>query len=430
MLRPAVPVNKGVGSSIQNMNVPSVNRPGLGGAGRPKQHYARTFLAFLVAFILGTLASGPAAHATFVGDFVFCDVNADGIYDQAAGDYGLNDVAVHIVCKTADDSTCVDMVTLTGGLDPSAAGALLYLDLFCGPILTWHPNGDLSGRYLIDISGACFNVGLHPWTCTVSLDPSTLPPECAAPVVPVAGGLPVDGNQDGDWCDAEDGPFPEGQGLGNLGPNSVCQDYPDGPPGTLSYTVTLHPPYVDECALYADFGVSPELCGNGRIDAGEECDDGPANSDTTPDACRTDCTLASCGDGVVDTGEACDDGPANSDTTPDACRTTCVVPYCGDGVPDSGEECDNGPANSDITPDACRTDCSAASCGDGVTDPANGEECDDGPANSDTTPDACRTSCKLPSCEDGVTDLAHGEECDDGNDVAGDGCTGCNLDNT
>ena len=49
-------------------------------------------------------------------------------------------------------------------------------------------------------------------------------------------------------------------------------------------------------------------CGDGVIDSDEECDDGSANSDITPDACRTDCRQAYCGDAVVDTGEDCDDG--------------------------------------------------------------------------------------------------------------------------
>lgn len=86
--------------------------------------------------------------------------------------------------------------------------------------------------------------------------------------------------------------------------------------------------------------VSP-LCGNGSLDGSEECDDGPDNSDTEPDACRTDCTLPGCGDGVTDSGEECDDGAANSDTDPDACRTDCRSPICGDGVTDSGEDCDD-----------------------------------------------------------------------------------------
>lgn len=45
-------------------------------------------------------------------------------------------------------------------------------------------------------------------------------------------------------------------------------------------------------------------CGDGTIDPGEECDDGALNSDTTPDACRTNCQLPSCGDGVEDTAVA------------------------------------------------------------------------------------------------------------------------------
>lgn len=52
--------------------------------------------------------------------------------------------------------------------------------------------------------------------------------------------------------------------------------------------------------------------------------------------------LASCGNGVQEPDEACDDGAANSDTAPDACRTTCRLPSCGDGVTDGGEDCDDG----------------------------------------------------------------------------------------
>ena len=64
-----------------------------------------------------------------------------------------------------------------------------------------------------------------------------------------------------------------------------------------------------------------------------------------------------CGNGVVENGEECDDGAANSDTDPDACRATCVNPACGDGVIDDGEACDDGDANTDDDPAACRPDC-------------------------------------------------------------------------
>jgi hypothetical protein len=94
--------------------------------------------------------------------------------------------------------------------------------------------------------------------------------------------------------------------------------------------------------------VDDAACGNGKPDTGEECDNGATNSDTTPDACRTDCQLPHCGDGVTDSGEECDSGATNSDTTPDACRTDCRLPRCGDGIIDSGETCE--PA---LTPTRC-----------------------------------------------------------------------------
>ena len=187
------------------------------------------------------------------------------------------------------------------------------------------------------------------------------------------------------------------------------------------------------------------LCGNGQIDglctgdlatpcqgdddctsAGgtcrlEECDDGDGNSDTAPNACRTDCTNPSCGDSVIDDqfSEVCDDGATNGSSAP--CLSDCQAATCGDGNtctaagcstgPGSGaEQCDNGSANSDTAPDGCRTNCGNAFCGDGVSD--SGEECDNGSGNSDTAPDACRTSCLNAFCGDGVQDIA--EACDDG----------------
>jgi hypothetical protein len=118
-----------------------------------------------------------------------------------------------------------------------------------------------------------------------------------------------------------------------------------------------------EAALMRDIGWVP-FCGNGQADPGEACDNGAANSDTAPGACRTTCTTAHCGDGVTDPGEACDDGAGNSDTAPGACRTTCLEAACGDGVRDPGESCDNGSANG--SDGRCAVDCritSAAGCG-------------------------------------------------------------------
>src|SRR5690606_40158381 len=78
-------------------------------------------------------------------------------------------------------------------------------------------------------------------------------------------------------------------------------------------------------------------------------------------------------DGVLDSGESCDDGDANSDTAPDACRSaTCRPASCGDGVIDSGETCD--PGGGERAQDDC-----VSRCGDfvdaGVAPPATEGGC-------------------------------------------------------
>jgi cysteine-rich repeat protein len=131
---------------------------------------------------------------------------------------------------------------------------------------------------------------------------------------------------------------------------------------------------------------------------------------------------ATCGDGVVDPScEECDDGAANSDVVPDACRTTCLLPRCGDGVADTGEACDDG--GDDDPCDGCTPGCvvpPGLTCGDGIRTLECGELCDHGAANG-PGPDACRADCALPACGDGTRDT--GEECDDGNVRSCDGCS-------
>jgi len=210
-------------------------------------------------------------------------------------------------------------------------------------------------------------------------------------------------------------------------------------------------------------------CGDACLDGNEECDNGTQNSDSRPDACRTDCRLPRCGDDVVDTGEQCDDGSRNSNFVPDACRTDCRLPRCGDGIIDvgRGEQCDLGAANSDAIGSPCTTSCIVPYCGNGIVDAGEicdeastsntgwctrscrpnvcgdgfvytnvevcdggncdyacfrdptlcgngvleaGEECDEGNANAETPGAPCRTDCMLPRCGDGVVDA--GEECD------------------
>jgi cysteine-rich repeat protein len=123
-------------------------------------------------------------------------------------------------------------------------------------------------------------------------------------------------------------------------------------------------------------GTVPEheaVCGDGRVDADEACDDANDRSD---DAC-VGCEQARCGDGVVRAGfEACDDG---NDDPGDGCTDRCALGNCGDGVVDPGEECDDA---NDVETDACPGACLDARCGDGVVFEGV-EECDGGPGNDD-----------------------------------------------
>jgi cysteine-rich repeat protein len=64
------------------------------------------------------------------------------------------------------------------------------------------------------------------------------------------------------------------------------------------------------------------FCGNGVVDAGEECDDGPRNSTSSDAHCRPDCSISHCGDGILDSVEICDDGNrVNDDGCDRYCRT-------------------------------------------------------------------------------------------------------------
>lgn len=184
------------------------------------------------------------------------------------------------------------------------------------------------------------------------------------------------------------------------------------------------------------------ICGDGKKELLEECDDEWKNNNAAAGGCALSCKKNRCGDGIQQnqcwsgsnwrecyyyTGEGCDDGNIVSD---DGCHADCQVERCGDrwvdvNGPDNifgnadDEGCDDGNLNNF---DVCPNDCSSL-CGDGVKEAQ--EECDDGNL---VDGDGCTSFCKTDLCGDGVVQSSGlqspwDEECDDGERRDGDGCS-------
>lgn len=116
-----------------------------------------------------------------------------------------------------------------------------------------------------------------------------------------------------------------------------------------------------------------DLCPNGRVDPGEECDFGlnsnysPLNCYDVGDYYRCDCYCSivdctwrysgctNCGNGVLDEGEECDHGGSNGGNYCDGCYACdAVTNRCGDGHVCDDEECDDG---NTIDGDGCSAQC-------------------------------------------------------------------------
>lgn len=214
------------------------------------------------------------------------------------------------------------------------------------------------------------------------------------------------------------------------------------------------------------------VCGDGKVEAPETCDD----DNTVPgDGCDGNCKIEGgsnpgvCGNGKIESGETCDlgeDSAGNSLNDGNAgCSTTCKVvtgwscpgagqactknPFCGDTLVTTtlGEQCDDG--TNDGTR-GCDVDCKRITgwkcpptggacvvdlfCGNGKVDA--GEQCDD---RNFKNYDGCDSTCFVESgfacpstggaCERlcGNGKLDPGETCDDSNTLSDDGCSGtCN----
>lgn len=219
-------------------------------------------------------------------------------------------------------------------------------------------------------------------------------------------------------------------------------------------------PWPNQDRIRADMrtfvGPVPAVCGNGRVEYGEECDGGDhCGACHCVDEPGWTCpSPATCRNGYIERGEECDDG---NSTAGDGCENDCrVTPgrypdlnlgkrgfcadnmsltkyiweyignpmpveyaRCGNGAVETGEECEDG---NMVDGDGCSAACHIevpAICGNSILE--TGEGCDDGnTVSGDGCDSACHVEAIAPVCGNFI--LEAGEECDDGNLMNDDGC--------
>lgn len=140
---------------------------------------------------------------------------------------------------------------------------------------------------------------------------------------------------------------------------------------------------------------------------GEETTTSTGDVGTTSSGAGTMVGAPWCGDGVVDANEECDESlAANNDNG--FCKTNCMLNVCGDGKLFVGWElCDEGEANSDAYGSLCDSQCEpGARCGDNKLQPEF-ESCDLGLNNGGLKGDEqgilCDATCRAQQLRGFVT---------------------------
>jgi cysteine-rich repeat protein len=270
---------------------------------------------------------------------------------------------------------------------------------------------------------------------------------------------------DGDGCD-NDCTFTclSTDPMRDCTPADACAGQGSCDDGT--HTCTAGTPLADgtPCGTGDDYckagACTAPVCGNGIVEAGETCDDGPANG-TRFDGCSASCTFV-CVDPATDCGSPlpCDTWACTGSHTCEivaddtqngaGCGSgfvceggSCAAPgaVCGNGTVEPGEQCDFGAGNGAGTGCEfnCRFSCTSTpnSCDDGNacngTETCNmvtvaghtGQQCAAGTPESDGT--ACvggriclASACVTSTCGDGYVDTSAGEDCEPPNSATCD----------